>query len=54
MQLWTCIHGCVTLRNSLMDGEPIFKQVSDKMLDTMLDNLENPQDQWSVPRGMNA
>ena len=51
MQLWTCIHGCVILRQSLMAGEPIFKQVSDHMLDTMLDNLENPQDQWSVPRG---
>jgi AcrR family transcriptional regulator len=51
MQLWTCMHGCITLRNSLMAGEPIFKQVSERMLDTMLDNLENPADQWSVPRG---
>lgn len=51
MQFWTCIHGCVTLRHSLMAGEPIFQQVSEKMLDTMLDNLENPEDQWSVPRG---
>jgi AcrR family transcriptional regulator len=51
MQLWTCIHGCVSLSQSLMEGEPIFKQVSDRMLDTMLDNLENPEDQWSVPRG---
>lgn len=50
MQLWTCIHGCVTLRQSLMAGEPIFKQVSNRMLDTMLDNLENQQDRWSVPR----
>ena len=51
MQLWTCIHGCVTLRQSLMADEPIFEQVSDRMLDTMLSNLENQQDQWRVPRG---
>ena len=51
MQLWTCIHGCVSLRQSLMAGETIFKQVSDRMLDTMLMNLENQQDKWSVPRG---
>lgn len=52
MQLWTCIHGCVSLRYSLMEGEPIFRQVSERMLNTMLDNLENPEDQWSVPRGI--
>lgn len=51
MQLWTCIHGCISLRQSLMAGEPIFKQVSDRMLDTMLENLENQEEQWSVPRG---
>lgn len=51
MQLWTCIHGCISLRQSLMAGEPIFKQVSDHMLDTMLNNLENQEEQWSVPRG---
>ena len=54
MQLWTCIHGCVTLRHSLMAGEPIFQQVSEHMLETMLDNLENPGDDWSVPRGSAA
>ncbi len=51
MQLWTCIHGCVTLRHSLMAGEPIFEQASEQMLEIMLDNLEHPEEQWSVPRG---
>ena len=50
LQLWTCIHGCVILRHSLMAGEAVFHEVSERMLNTMLDNLENPQDQWQVPR----
>jgi len=49
LQLWTCIHGVITLRQSLMANESIFTKVSDQMLDQMLENLENPKELWQVP-----
>jgi len=48
MQLWTCIHGILALRQTLMADEPIFRKVSERLVDQMLANLEHPQDQWQI------
>ena len=49
LQLWTCIHGVITLRQGLMANKNIFIEASDQMLDQMLENLENPKELWRVP-----
>ena len=48
LQLWTCIHGILAMRQNLMADEPIFRKVSERLVDQMLANLEYPQDQWQI------
>ncbi|NSW54054.1 MAG: TetR/AcrR family transcriptional regulator [Anaerolineae bacterium] len=48
LQLWTCMHGVITLRQTLMAEEPIFEKVTDRLIDQMLANLEHPRDQWQI------
>ena len=48
LQLWTCLHGVIMLRHGLMAEEPIFQQVSDRLIKQMLENLEHPHDDWEV------
>lgn len=49
LQLWACIHGVIMLRQTLMETEDVFTDVSDQMLEQMLENLENPKELWKVP-----
>ncbi|MBN2047638.1 MAG: TetR/AcrR family transcriptional regulator [Anaerolineaceae bacterium] len=49
LQLWVTLHGIICLRQTLMQDESIFHQVSDQLLEAMLNNLGTEEIDWQVP-----